>query len=110
MQSISILFLFFFSDVELEVDLRNGVPNDNFGASYIFERALKRMDVHTQQRRLQQEKYEGQLKYVENDNKMLELRLTNKDKDIKKLKDKLKSTQVFRKYCKKILQLGWKLN
>ncbi|XP_031627288.1 uncharacterized protein LOC116343404 [Contarinia nasturtii] len=77
------------------VDLSNGIPdNDHFGASYIFERALKRMDVQTQQRRLQQDKYESQLKNIENDNKMLELKLTNKDKDLDKLKDKFKNTQA----------------
>ncbi|XP_055303761.1 uncharacterized protein LOC129569184 [Sitodiplosis mosellana] len=76
------------------VDLRNGAPSDNFGASFIFERALKRMDVQTQQRRLQQEKFDSQLKNVENDYKILELRLTNKDKDLQKLNDKLKSTQT----------------
>lgn len=97
-------FLSFLSDEEM-VDLRNGAPNDNFGASFIFERALKRMDVQTQQRRLQQEKYESQLKNVENDNKILELRLTNKDKDLQKLTDKLKTTQVFN-----LLVKSWNCN
>lgn len=55
------------------------------------------MDVQTQQRRLQQDKFDSQLKNFENDNKMLELRLTNKDKDIEKLKEKFKNAQVFRK-------------
>lgn len=87
------------SDDEM-IDLRNGVPSDNFGASFIFERALKRMDVQTQQRRLQQEKYESQLNNVENDNKILELKLTNKDKDLQKLSDKLKNSQVFISFVK----------
>lgn len=84
------------------IDLRNGVPNDNFGASFIFERALKRMDVQTEQRRLQQEKFESLLKNADNDNKMLELRLTNKDKDIEKANEKFKNLQVF--FLKNITQ------
>lgn len=89
----SITHLFLFSVVEI-IDLRNGVPNDNFGASFIFERALKRMDVQTLERRLQQDKFESLLKNVENDNKMLEFRLTNKDKDIEKANEKFKNLQV----------------
>lgn len=89
----SITHLFLFSVVEI-IDLRNGVPNDNFGASFIFERALKRMDVQTLERRLQQDKFESLLKNVENDNKMLEFRLTNKDKYIEKANEKFKNLQV----------------
>lgn len=61
------------------------------------------MDVQTEQRRLQQDKYESQLKNVQNDNKMLELRLTNKDKDLEKLKDKFKEIQVFDEFCTETL-------
>lgn len=84
----------FHSEYEYELpDLRNGAADDNFGASFIFERALKRMDVQTEQRRLQKEKYEGQLKDAENDYKQLELRLKQQHRDFVKVHDKFKSAQ-----------------
>lgn len=52
------------------------------------------MDVQTEQRRLQQAKFDSHIKNYESDNKMLELRLSNKDKDLEKLKDKFKAAQV----------------
>lgn len=62
--------------------------------SFIFKRALRRLDVQTEQRRLQQDRYDSHLKQLENDYKMLELRLKNKDKDIEKLNEKCVSIQV----------------
>lgn len=67
---------------------------DNFGVSFIFERALRRLDVQTEQRRLQQDKFDGRLKQLENDNLVLEQRLTNKNRDFDKLKDKFGVIQV----------------
>lgn len=62
--------------------------------SFIFERALRRLDVHAEQRKLQQDKFDSHLKKYENDIQVLELKLKNRDKDFDKLHDKFKSLQV----------------
>lgn len=78
-----------------ETDSYIETPNvDNFGVSFIFERALRRLDVHAEQRKLQQDKFDSHLKKYENDIQVLELKLTNKGRDFDKLHDKFKILQV----------------
>lgn len=68
---------------------------DQYGVSFIFKRALRRLDVQTEQRRLQQDKFDSHFTQLENDYKMLELKLRNKDRDFDKLKDKYVNIQVW---------------
>lgn len=87
--------MFWSSRNDDETDSYIETPNvDNFGVSFIFERALRRLDVHAEQRKLQQDKFDSHLKKYENDIQVLELKLKNRDKDFDKLHDKFKSLQV----------------
>lgn len=79
-----------------EIDSLAEAPIDNFGVSFIFERALRRLDVHAEQRKLQQDKFESHLKKYESDNEVLELKLTNKCADFNKLNEKYKTLRVFK--------------
>lgn len=90
---IKFLLLFSRNDGETATNIETQI--DNFGVSFIFERALRRLDVQTEQRRLQQDKFDSHLKSFENDNQMLELRLSNKVKDFDNLKDKFVALQVY---------------
>lgn len=81
--------------VDDDTDSYTETPNvDNFGVSFIFERALRRLDVHAEQRKLQKDKFDSHLKKYENDIQVLELKLSNKIKDFDKLHDKFKALQV----------------
>lgn len=62
--------------------------------NFIFERALRRLDVQAEQRKVQQLKYDSHLKQLEGENDILELKLSQKDKDFVKLKEKIKALQV----------------
>lgn len=84
-----------FSADDDDADSYVETPNvDNFGVSFIFERALRRLDVHAEQRKLQQDKFDGHLKKYENDIQVLELKLSNKGNDYDRLHDRFKSLQV----------------
>lgn len=83
-----------------ETDSQLETPIDNFGVSFIFERALRRLDVHAEQRKLQQNKFDSRLNQFENDNQILENRLTNKGKDFEKLQDKYITLQVSKSITK----------
>lgn len=71
-------------------------PVDNFGVNFIFERALRRLDVGAEQRKLQQSKFDSHLQQLENDNAMLELKLTKKGKEFEQLHGKYANIQVLR--------------
>lgn len=99
-QAINLNLIQFICPISLsnddDTDSYTETPNvDNFGVSFIFERALRRLDVHAEQRKLQHDKFDSHLKKYENDIEVLELKLSNKDKDFNKLHDKFKSLQVF---------------
>lgn len=59
------------------------------------------MDVTAEQRKLQQEKFNGHLEQLENDNSILELKLSNKGKDFDQLHGKYVNIQVYLNKCKK---------
>lgn len=62
--------------------------------SFVFERVLRHLDVHPEQKKLQQLKFDGHIKKYEGDIQVLRLKLSQKDKDLDKLHDKFKSLQV----------------
>lgn len=77
-------------------NFRDDGPITNFGASYVFERALRRYDIQAEQRKLQQNKYDSQLSKIENDNQALEYKLAKKETDFVRISDKCRSLQVFK--------------
>lgn len=89
-----IFFLNFFFSPFRDIEDITQEEVDRFGVSFIFKRALRRLDVQTEQRRLQQVKFDGHLMQLENDYKTLELRLKNRDRDFDKLNDKYVNIQV----------------
>lgn len=76
------------------IDSHANAPVDNFGVNFIFERALRRMDVHAEQRKVQQDKFESHLTTYENENLVLELRLRKKTEDFDNLNEKCKALRV----------------
>lgn len=62
--------------------------------SFVFERVLRRLDVHSEQKKLQQTKFDGHLKKYVADIEVLELKLSQKNKDFNNLHDKFKGLQV----------------
>lgn len=89
-----IYWLLFRDEVD-ETDSYIETPNvDHFGVSFVFERALRRLDVHAEQRKLQHDKFESHLKKYEGDIQVLELKLSNRNNDYEKLHDKFKALQV----------------
>lgn len=62
--------------------------------SDIFKQALQRQDVHAEQRKLQQDKFDSRLKKYEGDVQQLERKLSQKNKEFNKLHDNVNNLEV----------------
>lgn len=70
------------------------LPSYNDGAVFVFEKVMKKLDIHLAEQKILEDRYKYQLKKSEDDNEVLENRLTSRNNEIAKLNRQLKHRQV----------------
>lgn len=74
--------------------LLKSLPSYNDGSVFVFEKVMKKLDVHLAEQKIQEDRFNYLLEKSEHENEILERRLKEKTLEVEKLKRQLKQQQV----------------